>query len=546
MTHHRFEKPPHRLILCNDGGTLAGPTLEAPIGAEGLTALTIDPLRGTGVDTFYWQLGTDPYCGYFNSRLSDIYSHRTEVGYRWGDDRSRFPSAGTWRIYENTQALIEEGTDPPEVVIESGHRAGLSVFLSMRVNDMHDGRLGSDLDHPFLSPMKRKHKDWLLGLSRTPWEGSPHYGFSRFAYNFAIPEVRDYKISMAREAINNYDLDGLDWDFVRAPRLFPKDTGPENAHLITEMLRVLRGCLDEKSKQVGRPLELSVRVPPTFKLTLAFGLDVRTWIEEGLIDVLIAGVVMLDMRRLPMEEFVEAAASSGVKVIAQNPGYYNNGRPNSAKLIWGGPSYCSPEMCRASALASWRVGVDGLYLWNDHLITFTQDPGYARTSWYEIADPETLERKDKHYLLDDRRVKAGMDGEQENLTAPCGPIPAELSVAGDRAEFDLDVADDLETARGEGALFTALLRVMIIHLTGRDELTCHLNGHALDRESASCRLIYNDCWLEWEVGSILCQGRNELLVEVRKRNPAVEPSLSVESVEVLLRYQDRNGVKSSR
>ena len=535
------QKPPHRLILCNDGGTLVGPTLEAPIGAEGLTALTIDPLRGTGVDTLFWQLGTDPFRGYYNSRLSDTYSHRTEVGYRWGDERSRFPSAGTWRIYENTRSLLEEGTDPPEIIIDSGHRAGLSVFLSMRVNDMHDGRLG-DPDHPLLSPMKQKHKDWLLGLSQTPWEGSRNYGFSRFAYNFAIPEVREYKLALAEEAIHNYDLDGLDWDFVRFPRLFSHGRGPGNAHLITEMLRALRGCLDEKSERVGRPLELSVRVPPTFEHALAFGLDVNAWVEERLIDVLIAGVVQGDMRRLPVEGFVEAAAGSEIQVIAQNPGFYNGGRPESARVIWGGSAYCTPEMCRASALAHWRAGVDGLYLWNDHLVPFSHDLGYDRTSWHEIADPGALKWKDKHYLLDDRRVKAGMDGELENSTAPDGPIPAELRGAGDVAELDLDVADDLEAARSEGALLSASLRVMILHLTAIDELTYRLNGHALERESVSCRLLYNDCWLEWEVGSLLRQGWNELQVEVRKRNPAVEAALSVESVEVLLHYFETMGV----
>ena len=539
MTDRTFlsQRPPHRLILCNDGGTLAGPSMEAPIGAEGLIKLTIDPLENTGVDTLYWQLGTDPFRGYFNSRLSDIYSHRTEVGYRWGEGCSRFPSAGTWRIFENTRSLIEERTDPPEVIIESGHRTGLSVFLSMRVNDMHDGRLG-DPEHPLLSPMKRAHPEWLLGLSETPWENSRNYGFSRFAYNLAIPQVREYKLALAREAIENYDLDGLDWDFVRFPRLFRKGTGSENAHLITEMLRALKGCLDKKSARVGRPLELSVRVPPTFEHALAFGLDVQAWIEERLIDVLIAGVVQGDLRRLPVEGFVEKAAGSRIRVIAQNPGFYNGGRPASAQVIWGGPPYCSPEMCCASALAHWRAGVDGLYLWNDHLIPFSLDQGYSRTSWYEIADPDTLKRRDKHYLLDDRRIKGGMDGEQENSTAPEGSLPAVLNEVGDTAAIKLDVADDLETARGEGVLLSASLRIMIVHLTALDELSFGLNEAALDGKSACCRLLYNDCWLEWEVGALLRQGWNEFELRVHRRNPAVEPSLRLESVEVLIRYRD--------
>ena len=59
---------PHRLILCNDGGTLVGPTLEAPMGEEGLVKLTIGPLLDTHVDTLFWQLGTDPYRGTPTSR----------------------------------------------------------------------------------------------------------------------------------------------------------------------------------------------------------------------------------------------------------------------------------------------------------------------------------------------------------------------------------------------------------------------------------------------------------------------------------------------
>ena len=40
-----------------------GPTLDAPMGDEGLVDLTIGPLLGTQINTLYWQLGTDPYKG---------------------------------------------------------------------------------------------------------------------------------------------------------------------------------------------------------------------------------------------------------------------------------------------------------------------------------------------------------------------------------------------------------------------------------------------------------------------------------------------------
>ena len=40
-----------RFILCNDGGTLVGPTLDAPMGEEGLVDLTFRPLLGTQINT---------------------------------------------------------------------------------------------------------------------------------------------------------------------------------------------------------------------------------------------------------------------------------------------------------------------------------------------------------------------------------------------------------------------------------------------------------------------------------------------------------------
>ena len=52
---HSQVKEKRRLVLCNDGGTLGAPDMEAPIGIEGLIRETIDPLRDTMVDTLYWQ-----------------------------------------------------------------------------------------------------------------------------------------------------------------------------------------------------------------------------------------------------------------------------------------------------------------------------------------------------------------------------------------------------------------------------------------------------------------------------------------------------------
>ena len=233
--------------------------------------LAIDPLRDTLVDTLYWQLGTDPYFGTPTHRLTDHYSHDTAVGPRWGDGTERFGTASQWRVYENTRALIEAGTDPPAVLIEHGHRAGLQVFLSMRVNDVHDRNLPGGLDDPLMSQMKRDNRDWILGGE----------GMRRTALDFAVPAVRDYKLALAEEAIDRNDLDGLDWDFCRVPVFFqPGEVGRGTA-LMTDLVGRLKAALARKSERAGRQVLFSARVPGSLDGALAAGLDVRTWIERG-------------------------------------------------------------------------------------------------------------------------------------------------------------------------------------------------------------------------------------------------------------------------
>ena len=80
---------PHRFILCNDGGTLVGTTLDAPMGDEGLVDLTIGPLLGTQINTLYWQLGTDPAKGTPTEPVSIVSFE--ESNRRWRYDLRHHP-----------------------------------------------------------------------------------------------------------------------------------------------------------------------------------------------------------------------------------------------------------------------------------------------------------------------------------------------------------------------------------------------------------------------------------------------------------------------
>jgi hypothetical protein len=488
------------------------------------------------VDTLYWQLGADPYWGTATHRLSDWYSHDTKVGARWGTDRDKFKTAGEWRIFQNAQQLIEQGTDSAAVVIDYSHRARLDVFLSLRVNDGHDARLADGAQDANLAPLRRQHPEWLLGGG----------GFSKFAYDFAVPAVRQYTAALIKEAIAGYDLDGFDLDFCRQPTLFKavgaaKDSSPvttpklgwwnvgatagesgKNASLITAMMREIREALDAKGRRARRKLLFSVRVPPSLPLNLQAGMDVAAWIRDRLVDIVVVGDPNGWNYRLPVEDYRKLAQGTDCKIIAQNLCAYKEDRGRSAAVLFGERNYYSTEQFRAVAARHWQAGADGIFIWNQHFLKFDRDTHFDRQSWREIGDPAVLARKDKHYLVG----PAGRGG----------TLPVVLAKSGDSAEVNVEIADDLVSARRDGVLREATLRLLIEQLTTLDRIGLRLNGVELDLTTACKRLNYNDCWLDFDVARWMHKGDNRLCLKVAARNPHVAAPLSLRSVEALVRY----------
>ena len=136
----------YRLIYNHDGATLMrpfAPFTDVPFSVEGFVDKTIGFLAGTHVDAVTWVLGTDN--GYVETqqgpgRAANLYCHETEVGERFYELTPPFQSR-IWHLHaQRVREMIEQGNDPPRVVIEAGRRRGLAVFVGFRMNDLHDGR----------------------------------------------------------------------------------------------------------------------------------------------------------------------------------------------------------------------------------------------------------------------------------------------------------------------------------------------------------------------------------------------------------------------
>ena len=257
-----------------------------------------------------------------------------------------------WHWMTSLRQFIADGHDPLKVIAERCHHHGMRFLPSFRLNDQHgmhphEGHYGS---------FRRDHPEWMV---------------TDKAMDYGVSEVRQHILKVARELVQ-YDIDGIDLDFMRWPVYFKKDEVKANTPVMTEFVRDIRSILDEAAKERDGSLLLSVRVPlkigdgtvinphalsPDLEC-LGIGLDVPTWVKEGMVDMVCPMNFFFTAWPVAMEnihQWRELTAGTGC-------GLY----PTIHSMAFQDyePPYISAESYCGAAYSFYTHGADGITLYN--------------------------------------------------------------------------------------------------------------------------------------------------------------------------------------
>ena len=510
-----------RLYLNSDGGSGALYANGPPITPDQVCRV-VNELEGTQVDVFI-------QCASYGTYV--LYD--TKVGEVYGRGMAEFENPNFRRLAHNVLGLLERGTDPLEIWAARTRELGMEFWASLRMNDIH--------------------KDWVerWPSKRGRWERErPHVAIGKdvpdhyvnvygrnfsYAFDYARQEVRDLKFGLVEEICRDYDVDGIELDFLSHPMYFKKGREEAGVPIMTGFVRRLRNRLEEIGRQKGRRLTLMVRVLPTLGLNREIGFDVMTWIREELVDMVAPATRgYLDMTP-DLSSFVEAARGTRVQVVGGISDLYVTDYTGSKT------GRASPEMMRAAAQSFWGQGVSGLHLFNfdthasgiqrhsavNSLIDTSRHPLLSpeeRQMLMEIGDPELISRKDKHYFITrDMAARTPEEGGEMQL-------PVDLT-EGQAENFRLFVGDDVEAARRDGVLESLSL---VVGLSGYsrwdDDLRMELNGRGLRGGMGSRELRF--------VNAPVRQGLNEMTIRLGRRGGSrpLEP-VRVQGVEVFIDYR---------
>ncbi len=442
----------------------------------------VDEVAGTAVDTFVYGVAR-----------GDGLFYPSEKGLRFGADLEKLSMAAYWRVWENMQSLIDRGLDPLRVLVDRAHDKGMDFFASLRMGD-------------------------FPGLDAKSTTGGGGRGYVH-------QETRDHQFGVLEELATRYPVEGVELDFAAAPGgtgfwLAPEDV-KEHTPLMTDYVRRISQMVRERP---GEPGQLGARVYPTEELNLKTGLDVRAWLDEGLVDYVVPMVYLffgLDSN-MPIDWIVEAAHANDVSVYAMLQPYYTDEQRRFHNV-----QNASPAMVRAAAANNWARGVDGQYAW---FFTWPLGEG-ERNTLTELADPDLVAERDKHYFL--RR-----QAEDEHDIDAYLPLPLAQADAGKRFQLPFYIADDLSNPKVQ----QVTLRIGITDLLGADKLDIRLNGASLADE-VSTRISlhridpYGGQFLEIDLRQVRpLQGDNVLDIALVSRPANISSDLTVEDLELVVRY----------
>ena len=442
----------------------------------------IDEVSGTSVDTF----------SYGVSRADGLF-YPSKVGLQWGSDRMPFQNAYEWRCWENMQSLTARGLDPLQVLIDRAHEKNMDFIASLRLGEYG----GMDPDHSV---------------------GNGGRGFVH-------SEVRDHQRSVVEELATAYNTEAVELDFSAAPggcaHCLNPDEAPAQASVLTDFVRDCATAVRGRSGDAGL---LGARVYPSPDLNQRAGLDVDTWLNEGLVDFLIPSsysCFFLDSQ-MPIDWIVEAAHRQDTSVYGILQPYYLDGSRINTNI-----EHMSTEKMRAAAANFWQADVDGLCTW------FMDWPleQVQRQILTELGDPDLTREGTKHYFLRQR-------AENPARFVYDAELPVAIKADADKThEISFTICDDPANER----IGRIRLKINVADLVPADVFDVRLNGVCLASEP--CRRYprwhdaYIGTWMEFELNTVRpVRGTNTLQFALRERPASLEGEISIDDVELIVEY----------
>ena len=436
----------HEVMFYTDGRHTSVYLYEPPMDIKQYVE-PIDELVDLSVDTITYAVGD-----------CSVLLYATKVGERWGHNVDLTDHDIWWRAAQNAARMIERGIDPLLLVCEHAQRRGFQFLPSLLLNMIHTPH--DRVTNCRVADFTTRHPEWRVGAE-------PDYPEARFdnpdRLSFAVPEVRANRLAVIAELVEDYPGDGIELNMQDYAPFIGRGEVAEHTETLTQWMREIRRLCDAAATAQQRRKRLVVRIGANLAGNKAMGMDVETWIEEGIVDTLICMQVVggFENDTSGLRAVLAAAADTNVGVLA---GMESTNDPALSRPV-----------VRAAAANAYAAGAHGTFFHTYYPMPWRypyDDEAAGRLRF--MGHPDLLGNLDKKYRLGvpSHPNSAPSYGLEEQL-------PAALTCGDPAREFTLEVGDDVAARAAAGELWRCELRVLLQHLTYEDRIGLRWNGREI-------------------------------------------------------------------
>lgn len=415
---------PRSVIWNTDGNDMVLYPRNLPLTQEAFESVRLKYSENTRIDSVFYCPHASAF-GWFTTRKTHDFM----------TTQYRPPEAP---VYNAAADFAAKDTDALEMASAFCRRNGMEIFVSIRMNDTHDNR-GPKPPNAHFSLFKQQHPECLMGTMTN----RPRY-CAWTAVDFAQAPVRAHVRRFVREFLENYDVDGIEYDFFRHLQILKSvadgnDATEAELNMMTGFMRELKDIAEDVGRKRARPFLVAVRVPDSVGFCRTVGIDIERWMRERLVDIVIgSGYFQCNPWRISADN----VHKYGCKFYASldEP---RNAKKRAPLGMLPGRSF-SLEFYRARGAAAITDGADGVYYYNmekQNLSSIAKldyrNPA-GETQNYFAVPRATAFSQFRHYCANADRFlnMPKIDPQQPLRLAAGGEYSFELVVGDDPSAYD--------------------------------------------------------------------------------------------------------------
>lgn len=257
---------------------------------------------------------------------------------------------GIYTVYK------EYGIDPFDVWFARCKEMGITPWASIRMNDCHfpfDATSNWRTDFFY----EAQRNGWIIGnrfVNPESYKSGYDCDYYQSCLDYSVEQVRNKFLDYIDEVLSRYDVDGIEYDFMREIRSFDYVNQRDKCEIINDFMQKAKAIVTKYEKKYNHPIKTAIRLMRDVLQNKEYGFDIITLTKNNLVDtVVVSPRWETNDSDMPIPQWKEVLPNTEILACIDT------------QTVCGSPAcHSTADVVRGYCNRYLSDGADGMYLFN--------------------------------------------------------------------------------------------------------------------------------------------------------------------------------------